>query len=219
MIRKILIENSLGLTAMAVSLLLFVNVRFLSFQNQDSAKDFIAPPPKLEQYTVGLRYQIADLIWIRALQDFDFCEKQLDERTCQGKSWLFEMIDTVVRLDSHFKNPYMFGGLALTVLISDYAGASIIFDKAVEKFPNDWNLNYIAAYHSLFEEKNQFKAAQRFEAAARGGAPSWVYVRASRLYDESGKKELAQDILNQLEKSGQHPALVNRLKEKLNSNE
>lgn len=177
--------------------------------------DYLPPPEIIKNMSAGLNHQNSDAFWIRAIQDFDYCADLISERTCAGKSWLFKILDLTTELDKKFLEAYYYGGLSLSVIISDYDGATKIFDKGVLAFPQDRQLLYAAGYQALFEEKNKSKAAKYYFAAAENGAPPWVRVMAGRLAAEGGEKEYAAKILEQMITTSQDPALIHRLKQKL----
>lgn len=183
--------------------------------SQQEVRQLIAPPPMIEHMTFGFQEVTADMLWIRSLQDFDYCENQVAENTCQGNSWLFRMLDAVTNLSPNFRIPYAAGGLALTVIISDYEGATKIFDKGVKAFPNDWPILYRAAYHYMYEVKDNKRAAELLIQAGDNGAPKWVYTLAGRLYSDSGNIELAQSLLQDMIKTGQDKSLIDRLQAKI----
>lgn len=185
-------------------------------QKLDQSDIMRTPPiPDLHRFIFGLEEPTADLMWLQSIQGFDYCEREVAERTCVGKGWLFQMLDTVTNLSPHFRMPYATGGLALTVIISDYAGASVIFDKGVKAFPNDWPILYRAAYHALYEEKNNLKAAELLWRAAKNGAPDWLYSLATRLYSKEGQIELAQRLLEDLKQSNLDPLMLERIQKRL----
>ncbi len=177
--------------------------------------EYLPPPQIIQNLATGLQIQISDSLWLRALQDFDYCDKKVNEVECTSESWLYQIVDLTTDLDKRFRDAYFFGAMSLTVLISDYSGASQIFDKGILQFPNDWRLSYAAAYHALFEEKNKLKASQLYYAAAENGAPAWVHVLAGRLADEGGERKFAQQILKQMIENSKEPSLVKRLQNKL----
>jgi len=192
---------------------------------EDIKKSYIAPPKLIEHFNGGFKVQVADSLWMRAIQDFDFCSelKPTSEQTlkgqppeCIGKSWLFNVLDVATTLDPYFDAAiYQTGGLALTVIISDYAGASVIFDRGTRLYPTTWQLLYAAAYHAHIEEKNKAKAARLYLAAAENGAPSWIRTMAGRLAGESGDMDYAEQILQTMIETNQEEKFVKRLKEKL----
>lgn len=196
---------------------------FLGSQNLSSrlsrtgGRDLIAPPRGIEHFTFGFEEVMADTLWIRAIQDFDYCDHPLNKQRCHDHSWLFQMLDTITDLSPHFRMPYVSGALALSVLISDIDGATRLFDKAVLAFPDDWHLLYIAAYHYLYEVKNSKKAADLLIRSARNGGPAWLNSLANRLYVDSGNRDLAEALLQDMIKSGQDPELIKRMQQKLES--
>ncbi|MFN7824187.1 MAG: tetratricopeptide repeat protein [Pseudobdellovibrionaceae bacterium] len=198
--------------------LLFISLGILSLTwvtapaPEERPKYFVAPPPYLEYFHFGFHETMADSLWIRAIQDFDYCERKKSENLCAGSGWLYQMLETITNLSPHWRKPYATGGVALSVIISDIDGATQFFDKSVKAFPQDWNILYRAAYHSLYEEKNKEKAAQRLIAAARAGGGDWFYSLAQKLMLESGDRELAQRLYQELVNQGFSPQLLERMK-------
>ncbi|MNK07405.1 hypothetical protein D3C87_253190 [compost metagenome] len=177
----------------------------------------IAPPQQIERMAFGFQEVMADSLWIRAIQDLDYCEMPLAKHLCAGNSWLARMLDAVTDLSPKFRMPYAVGGLALTVIVSDYEGATKIFDKGVKQFPKDWPILYRAAYHYLYEVKDQKRAAELMIAAAQNGGPPWLYTLAGRTYSDSGNVALAEALLQDMIASGQDEQFINRLREKIES--
>ena len=178
--------------------------------------DYLPPPTAVKYLSAGMKYQIADSLWLRALQDFDYCEKKINELECKSKSWLFQTLNLATEIDPKFEpQMYKSAGLALTVIISDYAGASVLFDKGVRQYPHDWEISYTAAYHALYEEKNKIKAARLYEQAAKNGAPSWVYSLAGRLAKDGGEDEYSAKILEGMIATNQDEKIIKRLRDKI----
>lgn len=175
----------------------------------------ISPPPQLEYFSFGFQMPLADSLWVRALQDFDFCENLLAKNLCVGNGWLSRMLDTLTNLAPDYDVVYRAGGLALTVLVSDYPGASRLFDKGVMVFPNDHKLLAVAGYHAMIEEKNNEKAAGLFVRAAKAGGVDWYYSLATRLLVQGQKKQLAQELYQQLSEDGISEGILRRMKEKI----
>jgi hypothetical protein len=180
-------------------------------------RQLIPPPPHIERFAFGYQEVIADTLWIRALQDFDYCDVQTAKNICRNNSWLFQMLDSITNLSPNFRVPYAAGALALTVLITDVDGASKIFEKGVKAFPKDWPLLYRAAYHYLYEVNDKKRAAELLIEAGKNGAPTWVFSLASRLYSDSGKVELAKALLEQMIQEKQDPYLIERVRKKIES--
>lgn len=202
--------------------LIFVSALFffaaLIFQKPQEKKrsDYTPPPSAIKNFTLGFNYAIADSLWLRAVQDFDYCEQKLNETECKSKSWLFQILNLATEVDPVF-NPTMYrtGGLALSIIVSDYAGATVVFDKAMNQYPNDWTIAYAAGYHALYEEKAKAKAARLYEVAGKNGAPLWVLALAGRLAAESNETEYSKQILQGMIESNQDEKIINRLKQKI----
>lgn len=210
---------------MSATITFFISVVFLiaslqfSPKNKNPEQIFIAPPPLIEYFSFGFQMPLADSLWIRSLQDFDFCEKSLGQHLCTGNGWLSKMLDTITNLAPDYLVAYRAGGLALTVLVSDYPGASKIFDKGVKMFPQDQQLLYRAGYHALIEEKDKAKAAKLFKACADTGGPDWLYSLAAGLYNESGYRDVALKLYDHLARDPDiTDSTKKRIREKLGLN-
>lgn len=200
----------------ALTIIFFAITSFFKKPAEQKRSDYLPPPVAAKYLSVGLKYQFADSLWLRALQDFDYCERIISKTECKGKSWLFQTLNLATEVDPIFEpSMYRAAGLALTVIISDYAGASVIFNKAVRHYPNDWNMTYAAAYHALYEEKNKLKAARLYEQAAKNGAPSWVYSLAGRLAKDGGEDEYSEKILEGMIATNQDEKIIKRLRDKI----
>ncbi|AHI05396.1 hypothetical protein BDW_04440 [Bdellovibrio bacteriovorus W] len=175
----------------------------------------IHPPVHIEKLVFGFNEIIADSLWIRAVQDFDYCEQKSLENTCINNSWLFVMLDAITNLSPYFRVAYSAGSLALTVIISDIDGATQLFEKALKYFPNDWVINYRAGYHYIYEVKDKKRAAVLLETAAKNGGPPWLYSLAGGLYSESGSQQAAQTLLKYMIQTEQDTSIIKRLQEKL----
>ncbi|MBK9322067.1 MAG: hypothetical protein IPM97_03750 [Bdellovibrionaceae bacterium] len=171
----------------------------------------------MERFTFGHRDVIADFFWVRAIQDFDYCDQQIAKNLCVGKGWLYRMLNSITELSPKFRMPYATGAVALSVMVSDIEGAAQIFDKGIENFPNDWPILYRAAYHNLYEVKDKKRAAELFIRAGRNGAPPWVFSLAGGLYNEIDERATAEAILQEMINTEVDPTIIKRLEEKLSN--
>lgn len=203
------------LTSILSTLLLAGTHFFNPVKASHYQRNLISPPLALKHLHFGYNEVIADSLWLRALQDFDYCETKISKNICKGNGWLYHMLDTMLALSPHFRVPAVTGGVALSVLISDIEGASKFFDTAVKFFPNDWQILYYAAYHAIYEEKNKEKAAGYLIRAARNGGKEWFYNLAVRLYTEAGQRELGLSVYQNLKDSNFDSSLLRRMEEKL----
>lgn len=199
-----------------ISLLGLTLSLFLLEPNRSRPREPFLSPPAIQHFTFGMREQTADFLWLRAVQDFDYCENEIAKQVCQSTGWLFRMIDLITDLSPKFRMPYATGGMALTVLVNDFEGASRIFDKAVSAFPKDWAILSRAAYHVMYEEKNKQKAVGLLKRAADQGAPPWYYFLANRLATEDGNLLFTEKLIQQLESEpSPDPLLLKNLKARL----
>ncbi|PIS10220.1 MAG: hypothetical protein COT73_10555 [Bdellovibrio sp. CG10_big_fil_rev_8_21_14_0_10_47_8] len=175
----------------------------------------IAPPPQLEYFSFGFQMPIADSLWIRAIQDMDYCEAKGEEGHCRNNSWLYQTLDTISRLAPDFYQTYSIGGVALSILVSDVEGGAKILEKGTRVFPKKQRLLYLAGYHALYEEKDKKKAAYYYQKCAENGGTPWIYSLAAGLYDETGERELALKIYEGLKDQDISEALLERVREKL----
>jgi tetratricopeptide (TPR) repeat protein len=200
----------------ALAVIFFLLTLFFNRPEEQKRSEYLPPPVAVKYLSVGLSYQLADSLWLRALQDFDYCEIKTNEKECKAKSWLFQTLNLATEIDPKLQpTMYSSAGLALTVIISDYVGASIIFDKAVRQYPKNWNIAYTAAYHALYEEKNKAKAARLYEKAAQNGAPSWIYSLAGRVALDNGDEAYSRQILEGMIVTNQDEKIIKRLKDKI----
>ena len=105
------------------------------------------------------------------------------------------MLDALTDLDPRFRMPHAVGGMNLSVLLNDFEGATIIFDKAVNRFPTDWAILYRAAYHYLFDLNDRERASETMLRAAENGGPYWLRFTAARLYSQEGQIEFGVKLL------------------------
>lgn len=178
-------------------------------------RDLLSPPMGIEHFTFGHRDLTSDILWIRAIQDFDYCDQPIAKNLCVGKGWLYRMLDAITNLSPPFRLPYATGAVALSVLVSDIDGAARIFDKGVAQFPDDWKILYRAAYHYLYEINDKKSAADLFMRAGRNGAPAWVFSLAGGLYNESNQRATAVAVLQEMIKTEVDKTIIKRLEEKL----
>ncbi len=196
-----------------------VNATYEIGQVVPSEKFLNPPPERMELFSFGFHESIADSLWLRWVQDSDYCQTYLapvkqvnttlgDDRLTENprhkicdNSWGFKMLDAVTNLAPKFWMPYVAGAVNLSVIIEDYEGASIIFDKGLKEYPHDWMLSYRAAYHFLYDRQDLPKAASLLENAAAHGAPEWLKSLAARLYEKEGQLELGLSALESYRKT------------------
>ena len=197
----------------ALFLIIFMNV---SRDFKGWGKPQLYPPSiEIQHFTFGQRDTMADSFWLRALQDFDKCDQSregsslnpkgirmgLDRTPSCKKGWLFHTLNLIMELAPRFYMVARVAPLTLSVVIDDIEGATILFDKAMQNFPNDWIIRYRAAYHYMMELEDKTRAAQLFMDAYNKGAPEWTPLLAAKLHERNGDKDVARFILTEFLKN------------------
>lgn len=164
-----------------------------------------APPAEIKRFAFGYNESLADMFWLRALQDIDYCEQNLapagSPRIGIGhlancdKGWVYQILEVVLENAPRWLLPARIGPILLSVVVDDINGATILFKTAVKNFPNDWVVLYRAGYHFLYETEDKLFAAQLYERAAQNGAPKWVHSLAAKLFSETGRNYVARIVL------------------------
>jgi tetratricopeptide (TPR) repeat protein len=178
------------------------------------SSQFIKPPLYMEHFTLGHNELVADALWLRAIQDFDHCERKRDEKAVCNGSWLGEMLIRITELSPKFRMVYALGPMMLSVMIEDYVSALELLDKALLYYPNDWPILYRGAYIYLYDVKDKKKAAEFFVKAGKNGAPAWVFSLASRLLQQSGESVQSELLIQEVEQSGVPKQIIDRMKRK-----
>jgi hypothetical protein len=208
-----------------IFLLYIVAVALIGFFNvhdpQSTSAFHVYPIPETKNLTFGHINSVSDSMWIRFLQNDDFCENYENEKSSNEgynldailaykmkKSrchlgWTFQILDFITDLSPKFREAYLIGGTALTIGVDDREGARLIFEKGLKQFPNDWVINYRASYVYLFELQQPARAAELLIQAYKNGGPQFLAVLAARLYTKEGKAIVGKAILEQFLK--EHP--------------
>jgi tetratricopeptide (TPR) repeat protein len=186
--------------------LLFVAFVEVGLCNKETARprrkaDFVFPSTDIQHFTFGFNEVIADLYWLRAIQDFDVCvypkAPKNAPRTGLNRThhcemdWGYRMLEVITTLAPRNYVTYNSGGVMLSVVLDDIKGATEIYNKGLQMFPNDWQLNFQGATHYLTEVGDLQKAAYHYNRAVQNGAPVWAAALSARLFDEIGRTELA----------------------------
>jgi hypothetical protein len=101
----------------------------------------------LQIFHFGQKRFFSSALWVHTLL-------ASDESHYKGESfhnWMFLRFKSISLLDPRFYENYRYGGLYLSVIKDDDEGAKYIYDKGLNFFPNDYHLNYFAAFHYYLE--------------------------------------------------------------------
>lgn len=208
--------KSISFSLIGCALTLFATICVLQnlkvTQDATTQRYLIPPPEQIEHFSFGFQESMADSLWLRWIQDNDVCQTYAGAQPKKAvpanagvfsnprykfcdNSWSFKMLDAITRLAPKFKMPYEAGAITLTVITEDYEGAKIIFDRAIQAYPDDWSILYRASYHYMFDRNDLPKAAELLSRAGRLGGPYWLNLLAARLYSKNGQLELGINTL------------------------
>lgn len=195
----------------------------VQIESKNEQKYLNPPPEHIEYFHFGFRESLADSFWLRWIQDNDHCQtydrktlynlEPIDPKTVDkditsvprykicDNSWSFKMLDAVTRLAPKFWMPYQAGASTLAILVEDFEGASVIYERGLKEYPNDWQLLFRASFHYQFNLKDVKRAAELLLRASELGAPPWTRSLAARLYTHSGQVELGLSVLESYRKT------------------
>ena len=165
---------------------------------------YFAPPETIKHFSFGFPELYADILWMRLLQNIDFCSSQKGLPIYDGKTkyqcekgWSFKMSAAITELAPRYLKPYQISGSIMSVIMGDKQGAKIIYDKALRNFPEHWKIHFSAGYHYLMELKEEERAAQLLRRAGDLGGPHWLYALSAQTYSRLGQLLLSREILRQ----------------------
>lgn len=212
---------SFFLNSLLAASIFFVNLNIGSIRLRSYEQRLVCVNNFVKYFSVGFDNSIADLFWIRFLQELDASNHAniAEQHLCPDgtSSWHFHIMNVAFDLDNRFYEIMVHAPLLVSVTISDSKGASILFDKSVINFPNDWRILYRASYQAQVEEHDFQKAANLLYRAGKNGAPGWVMSLAGGLYNQAGNRKMAEQIYDELIKDAKDEETAKRLKLKLES--
>ena len=144
----------------------------------------------LRYASLGYRSMVADLMWIRATQEFgkEIMSKKKGERKHQ---FLFPLLDLSVSLDPHFIGAYRFGGLLLHV-VKQVDNAIALYEKGYAANPDRWEMPHDLGRLYFLDLKDHEKALYWWKITdTLPGRPEYIPRFLPRLYAQSGQREIA----------------------------
>lgn len=144
---------------------------------------YLPKGPYLRLLAVGQEDLLADLLYIWAIQYYsDYQERSR-----------YEYVDAVFRgaiteLDPRFTEAYLIGALIMSVESRRPDLAMALYDKGLEKMPDNWSLAYWAGWEVYLGHK--YADARRYwlRAAKMPGAPREMERLAARMLEKAGDR-------------------------------
>jgi hypothetical protein len=216
--------------AALVAMTVFVHDRAVARQSHFRSEDdllYLPRPSVLRTLALGHHELVADLVFVRAVIYFG------GELAHKGDyRWLENYLDTIVKLDPHWKTPYRWAGVATmytgrTITNDNIKVSSHFLELGAREFPSDWELPFMLGCNYLFELKTddpreranwQRQGGEWIRhSAIVGGAPSWVPLLAATILRKEGQEEAAVRHLEEVYVSTQDARTREEVRNRLKS--
>lgn len=150
----------------------------------------------LEYSKLGHGRFLGAITWVMTLLESDIEHYKED-----GNSWMFYRFRSISIYDPKFYENYLYGGQYLSIIKDDISGASQIYKKGLEYYPNDFWLNYHAGFHFYFEANDKDSALRSYEVLTKHKDTATIFAGLptilAKLRVESGDLKKAFSELNQ----------------------
>lgn len=149
-------------------------------------------------FNLGQKRLISSILWIATIIESDvdhYKGKDLN-------SWMFLRFNSISYLEPKFYENYAFGGPYLSVIKDDLEGATVIFNKGLIEYPNDYNLLNKASFHFYFELKDTDAAYDILRRLNQFDKTSPIAkTTLSRIEASKGNLDGAYQILSDFQKN------------------
>jgi tetratricopeptide (TPR) repeat protein len=175
----------------------------LSMQNVDRQRQtipkgveqsYLPPGEYLKLAVLGYRNIVADVIWLKAVQNFS-------GRNQSRAAYLagYHAVDVATDLNPDFVHAYKASGTILSVWAKMPNESVAILGKGVQYNPTIWELPFFLGYDYFYELHDPKTAAKYFQqAASLPRAPGWLGKLAARMTVEAGDPDSALEFLQRL---------------------
>ncbi|MBY0413662.1 MAG: hypothetical protein K2Q18_05835 [Bdellovibrionales bacterium] len=149
----------------------------------------------LKYFNLGQKRLYSSLFWVATILESDhdhYKGKDLN-------SWMFIRFLTVSNLEPKFLPTYTFGGPYLSIIKDDLEGASVIYDRGLNIYPNEYDLLSNAAFHYQFEKIDHKKSYEIYKKLNKNtGKKITQITQLARLESEQGNSKEAFKLLYNL---------------------
>lgn len=145
-----------------------------------------------EYINLGQKRMIVAWLWIQTLIESDLEQYKKNDLN----SWIYLRLDTILTLDPFFLEGYQFGGTYLSIIKKDFLGAQNIFKRGLQKFPDDYNLNFNAGFMYYFN-LNNYEEAYRYLSHIQHYPQAFKFLPSlvARIKAEKGDLKNAYQLL------------------------
>ncbi|MCK5072183.1 MAG: hypothetical protein KAQ98_02070 [Bacteriovoracaceae bacterium] len=109
-------------------------------------------------FNLGLKRMISSMMWVQTMLDSDI--EHYKKRDLN--SWIYLRFDTITSMDPDFFWAYYIGAQYLSVIKDDVIGAKHLYEKGLKRFPDNFWLNYHAAFNYYWELRDCKRAYELY---------------------------------------------------------
>jgi hypothetical protein len=145
----------------------------------------------LKVMSLGFPTLLADALWLKAISYFGG-----HTLTDREYPWLYHILDQVTTLDPPFRQPYIFGGVVLSVETGSPAESTALLRKGMAYYPGEWLFPFYAGFNSFYYFRDPERAAAYLQVASTlPGHPEYLPRLAASLLTRAGRVEAAIRLL------------------------
>ena len=162
--------------------------------------------------SVGQYRLLSSLLWVETLLFSDL--EKYENRDL--KSWMYLRLKSISHLDPFFYDTYVWGGIYLAIVKDDLIGAAELYEEGLKYFPDDYLLNFYAAFnyfHQLGNKPRAIELLKKIEHHSK--APALISRLIARLKADTGETEAAFIALHTVYQTTPQGPLRKRLFENL----
>ncbi len=160
------------------------------FLERQTTSMYLPQSRSLHYFWLGNDGLAASAIWMKSAT---YMSREFSYRYSGRKfEWLKNLYGTVIDLAPHWQGACKLGGLLLSAVGEDPAGALELLDRGIAANPDSWRLCYEAGLVCLLAPGRSDEAARYFRMAAlRPDCPDVVRQVVPRIVAEAGRIDLA----------------------------
>ncbi len=113
-------------------------------------------------FNLGQKRLLSSWLWVLTLIEGDIEHYKGDPLN----NWMFHRFNLIIELEPKFISAYKVGGQYLSIVKDDPVGAQVLLDAGFLIYPDDYWLNFLRGYNSLFEMGQKNKALESFKKMA-----------------------------------------------------
>lgn len=148
-------------------------------------------------FNLGQKRLMSSLLWVSTI-----IESDVDKYPSRDlNSWMFLRFKTIAELEPKFYQTYAFGGPYLSIIKDDLTGASYIYDKGLEIFPESKHLLFNAGFHYEYEIKDSTKSLPILRRLSLLDKSSLLTTTLAKIEAKGGDLNSALLLLNKYQES------------------